>query len=65
VCASDSSWLWAAWNSPQDADTFIKKPKKDLSLDCLIYAEAPSEEMAIKTARKLLAHIKQKATNGL
>ncbi|PPS43862.1 AAA family ATPase [Chroococcidiopsis sp. TS-821] len=60
VCALDSSWLWAAWNSPQDADTFLKKPKKDLALDCLIYAEAPSEEIAIKTARKLLGnHIKQ------
>lgn len=60
VCALDSSWLWAAWNSPQDADTFLKKPKKDLAVDCLIYAEAPSEEIAIKTARKLLGtHIKQ------
>jgi stage V sporulation protein K len=60
VCRSDSSWIWAAWNSTKDAYAFLEKSEKNLSVDCLFYAEAPSQETAIKTARKLLGnHIKQ------
>jgi stage V sporulation protein K len=60
VCVSGGSWIWAAWNSTKDAYAFLEKPEKNLSLDCLFYAEAPSKETAIKTARKLLGtHIKQ------
>lgn len=60
VCASGSTWLWAAWNSTQDAYAFLEKSEKNLAIDCLFYAEAPSKETAIKTARKLLGtHIKQ------
>jgi stage V sporulation protein K len=60
VCASGSSWLWVAWNSLDDAYAFREKPEKQLSVDCLFFAEAPSKEAAIKTARNLLgAHIKQ------
>ncbi|MBD2580236.1 AAA family ATPase [Oscillatoria sp. FACHB-1406] len=43
-----------------DAYTFLEKPEKQLSLDCLFFAEAPSKEAAIKTARNLLgSHVKQ------
>jgi SpoVK/Ycf46/Vps4 family AAA+-type ATPase len=60
VCKSDGSWVWAAWNSNEDAYAFLEKSEKNLSIDCLFYAEAPSKETAIKTARKLLGnHIKQ------
>ncbi|HEY9750387.1 MAG TPA: hypothetical protein V6C63_17015, partial [Allocoleopsis sp.] len=60
VCASGSTWLWAAWNSTQDAYAFLEKSEKNLAIDCLFYAEAPSKEIAIKTARNLLGtHIKQ------
>lgn len=60
ICASDGSWLWAAWNSTQDAYAFLEKPEKNLATDCLFYAEAPSRETAIKTAHSLLGtHIKQ------
>jgi stage V sporulation protein K len=60
VCASGSTWLWAAWNSTKDAYSFLGKPDKNLALDCFFYAEASSKETAIKTARKLLgAHTKQ------
>lgn len=60
VCASDGSWLWVAWNSLDDAYAFLEKPEKQLSIDCLFFAEAPSKEAAVKTARNLLGtHIKQ------
>jgi SpoVK/Ycf46/Vps4 family AAA+-type ATPase len=60
VCASDGSWLWVAWNSLDDAYAFREKPEKQLSIDCLFFAEAPSKEAAVKTARNLLGtHIKQ------
>ncbi|GAX39570.1 AAA family ATPase domain protein [Tolypothrix sp. NIES-4075] len=60
VCASGNSWLWAAWNSLDDAYNFLEKPEKQLEIDCLFFAEAPSKENAIKTARNLLGtHIKQ------
>ncbi|UIE38093.1 AAA family ATPase [Leptodesmis sichuanensis] len=60
VCASNDSWLWVAWNSLDDAYAFRKKPEKQLSIDCLFFAEAPSKEAAVKTARNLLGtHIKQ------
>lgn len=59
VCASDGSWLWVAWNSLDDAYAFREKPEKQLSIDCLFFAEAPSKEAAVKTARNLLGtHIK-------
>ncbi len=54
VCSSGGSWLWVAWNSLDDAHAFRKKPEKQLSLDCLFFAEAPSKEAAIKTAHSLL-----------
>ena len=60
VCASGGSWLWAAWNSMDDAYAFQEKTEKQLAIDCLFFAEAPSKETAIKTARNLLGHhIKQ------
>lgn len=54
VCALGDSWLWAAWQTPSDAATFLKKTEKVIVLDCLFYAEAPSEDAAIQTARKIL-----------
>jgi stage V sporulation protein K len=54
VCALGDSWLWAAWQSPQEANAFLEKSTKVISLDCYFYAEAPSQEAAIQTARKLL-----------
>lgn len=54
VCASSSSWLWAAWNNQDHAYIFLKKPEKQLTIDCLFFAEAPSKEAAIKTAHNLL-----------
>ena len=54
VCALDNSWLWAAWNSIDHAHIFLEKPEKQIAIDCLFYAEAPSKEAAIKTARNLL-----------
>lgn len=54
VCPSGNSWLWAAWNSSEDAYAFLKKTDKDLTMDCLFYAEASSKEAAKKTAEKLL-----------
>ncbi|NJP08682.1 MAG: AAA family ATPase [Leptolyngbyaceae cyanobacterium RU_5_1] len=60
VCPLGSSWLWAAWNNTKEAYAFLEKPEKNLAIDCLFYAEAPSQETAIKTARKLLGvHIRQ------
>jgi stage V sporulation protein K len=54
VCSLGSSWLWAAWKTPDDARAFQKKLDKNLVLDCYIYAEANSEAAAIQTAHKLL-----------
>lgn len=60
VCGSGASWLWVAWNSLDDAYAFREKSEKQLSIDCLFFAEAPSKEAAVKTARDLLGtHIKQ------
>ncbi len=60
VCASGSSWLWVAWNNLDEAYAFREKPERQLSIDCLFFAEAPSKEAAIKTAQNLLGdHIKQ------
>jgi Holliday junction resolvasome RuvABC ATP-dependent DNA helicase subunit len=60
ICASGNSWLWAAWSTIDDAYNFLEKPEKQLEIDCLFFAEAPSKENAIKTARNLLGtHIKQ------
>jgi stage V sporulation protein K len=60
LCESDSSWLWVAWNNDDEACAFLKKDKKNLASDCLLYAEAPSKEAAIRTARNILgAHAKQ------
>ena len=43
-----------------DAYAFQEKTEKQLAIDCLFFAEAPSKETAIKTARNLLGHhIKQ------
>lgn len=54
LCESDSSWLWVAWDNDNEASAFLKKDKKNLASDCLLYAEAPSKEAAIKTARNIL-----------
>lgn len=54
VCAAGDSWLWAAWNTLEDAYAFLEKSEKQLATDCLFFAEAPSKESAIKTARNLL-----------
>jgi SpoVK/Ycf46/Vps4 family AAA+-type ATPase len=60
VCALGDSWLWVAWNNLDDAYVFREKSEKRLAIDCLFFAEAPSKEAAIKTARNLLGtHIKQ------
>jgi stage V sporulation protein K len=60
LCESDTSWLWVAWNNDIEADAFLKKDKKNLASDCLLYAEAPSKEAAIKTARNILGfHARQ------
>lgn len=60
VCASGSSWLWVAWNNLDDAYAFLEKSEKQLTRDCLFFAEAPSKESAIKMACNLLgAGIKQ------
>jgi stage V sporulation protein K len=60
LCESGSSWLWVAWDNDDEACAFLKKDKKNLASDCLLYAEAPSKEAAIKTARNILgAHAKQ------
>lgn len=60
VCASGNSWIWAAWSNLDHAYHFLEKPDKQLETDCLFFAEAPSKEHAIKTARKLLGnHIQQ------
>ena len=53
VCPLGDSWLWAAWNSLDDAYAFLEKPAKQLKIDCLFFAEAPSKESAIETARNL------------
>ena len=37
VCATAGSWLWAIWNSLDDAYTFLEKPKKQLAIDCLFF----------------------------
>jgi stage V sporulation protein K len=60
LCESGSSWLWVAWDNDDEACAFLKKDKKNLASDCLLYAEAPSKEAAIRTARNILgAHAKQ------
>lgn len=60
VCALYGSWLWVAWSSLDDAYAFREKTEKQLSIDCLFFAEAPSKEAAINTARNLLGtHINQ------
>lgn len=53
-CECGSSWLWVAWNTLDEAYAFLEKPKKQLSTDCLFFAEAPSKEAAIKAARSFL-----------
>ncbi|MEH2243222.1 AAA family ATPase [Nostoc sp.] len=64
VCASGNSWFWAAWSNIDDAYNFLEKPKKRLEMDCLFFAEAPSKEDAIKTARKLLGTEIKQIGNG-
>ncbi len=64
VCASGNSWFWAAWCNIDDAYNFLEKPKKQLEMDCLFFAEAPSKEDAIKTARKLLGTEIKQIGNG-
>ena len=60
VCALGDSWLWAIWSSMEDAYDFLEKTEKQVAVDCLFYAEAPSKEAAIKIARNLIGvHIKE------
>lgn len=65
VCPSGNSWLWAAWNSSADAYAFLKKTNKDLTIDCLFYAEASSKEAAKKTAKNLLGVYLEESENAL
>lgn len=52
--------MWVAWNSLEATYDFRKKPEKELSIDCLFFAEAPSKEAAVKTAHNSLgSYIKQ------
>ena len=44
----------------EDAYDFLEKTEKQVAVDCLFYAEAPSKEAAIKIARNLIGvHIKE------
>jgi stage V sporulation protein K len=52
LCASSgSSWLWAAWRSRSEAEAFLVEPNL---ADCLFYADAPSQTLAIQAAQQLL-----------
>lgn len=67
VCPlDDGNWLWAAWNSPEQARAFLNKPDpdKNLILDCYIYAEADSEATAIQMACKLLGKFAKQTDNS-
>lgn len=54
VCTFSNSWLWAAWSNTKDAYTFLEKSEKTVEMDCLVYAEAPSKDVAIQTAHRIL-----------
>lgn len=63
VCTLGSSYFWAAWDSPKAASDFLLKSEKVLSLDCLFYSEAPSKDVAIQNARKLLGGFAKQASD--
>jgi SpoVK/Ycf46/Vps4 family AAA+-type ATPase len=65
VCELGDSCLWAAWKSPQDANAFLEKSEKVVVLDCFFYAEAPSRDIAIQNARKILGSIAKQVSNEL
>ncbi|MGG6267662.1 AAA family ATPase [Leptolyngbya sp. AN03gr2] len=63
VCTLGNSYFWAAWDSPKAASDFLQKAEKVLSLDCLFYSEAPSKDVAIQNARKLLGRFAKQASD--
>lgn len=63
VCTLGNSYFWAAWDSPKAASDFLEKTEKVLVLDCLFYAEAPSKDIAIQNARKLLGRFAKQASD--
>lgn len=54
VCTYSNSWLWAAWSNTKDAYAFLEKSEKTVEMDCLVYAKAPSKDVAIQTAHRIL-----------
>ncbi|PSB19746.1 ATPase [Phormidesmis priestleyi ULC007] len=65
VCELGNSYLWAAWNTPQDANAFLEKSEKIAVLDCFFYAEAPSRDVAIQNAHKILGSFAKQVSNEL
>lgn len=63
VCTLGNSCFWAAWDSPKAASDFLEKAEKILSLDCLFYSEAPSKDIAVQNAYKLLGAFAKQASD--
>jgi stage V sporulation protein K len=54
VCDSDDSYLWAAWESAEDAYNFLEKSPKIVQIDCHFWSMTNSEQEAVHSAHKLL-----------
>jgi stage V sporulation protein K len=54
VCTSDNDYLWAAWESTEDAYNFLKKSPKVVQIHCHFWSMASSEAEAVESASKLL-----------
>ncbi|HTL87966.1 MAG TPA: AAA family ATPase [Leptolyngbya sp.] len=63
VCTLGHSYFWAAWDSPKAANDFLGKAEKVIALDCLFYSEAPSQDIAVQNARKILGAFAKQASD--
>ncbi len=59
VCEYGNSFVWALWTSTIDAEEFLEKPKKDLTMHCYRHGEAVSEVAALTAARQFLPEFRQ------
>jgi stage V sporulation protein K len=60
VCHRGDAWLWAAWESGEDAYNFLQKSPKVLQIDCLFWEMKLSENDAVQSAYRLLGKLAQR-----
>ncbi len=59
VCEYGNSFVWALWTSTIDAEEFLEKPRKDLTMHCYRHGESVSEAAASTAARQFLPEFRQ------